>query len=444
MSTLLIHDCSVLHIPADRPEVTILDHQDILVRGGRIEAIQPTGQVDRSHFTQVIEARGMLAAPGLINTHAHTPMVLFRGLAEDVTIDSWFNDYIWRLEHNLIPDDVRLGMLLGLAEMIEAGVTTVAEHYFHMHHAARAVDEAGTRGLLGWATFGSGGMDMLEESADFVRQWHGAADGRIRTLLAPHAPYTCSDEFLNANADLANQLGVGIHIHAAETMDQTRASLDKRGQTPLQVLEQTGIFSVPTILAHVCGALPDDIDLMAKYGAGVAHAPKTYLKLAMDMPPLLDFRRAGIPIGLASDGAVSNNTMNLWESLRLMAMLQKDRAGTPVVMPIAEALYIATRDSARVVGLQDEIGALEAGYLADIVLIDFGGLHHQPLYSIPASLVYNMEQSDVRTVIVNGQVLMRDRRLLTIDKAALIAEARERMPRLSRRDPEQRIQSYNP
>jgi 5-methylthioadenosine/S-adenosylhomocysteine deaminase len=444
VSTLLIHDCSVLHIPSDRPEITILDHQNILVRGSRIEAIQPTGQVDRSQFAQVIDARGMLAAPGLINTHAHTPMVLFRGLAEDVTIDSWFNDYIWRLEHNLIPDDVRLGMLLGLAEMIEAGVTTVAEHYFHMHHAARAVEAAGTRGLLGWATFGSGGMDMLEESADFVREWQGAADGRIRTLLAPHAPYTCSDEFLSANAELADQLGVGIHIHAAETMDQTRASLDKRGQTPLQVLEQTGVFSVPTILAHVCGALPDDIDLMAKYGAGVAHAPKTYLKLAMDMPPLLDFRRAGIPIGLASDGAVSNNTMNLWESLRLMAMLQKDRAGTPVVMPIAEALYIATRDSARVVGLQDEIGALEAGYLADIVLIDFGGLHHQPLHSIPASLVYNMEQSDVRTVIVNGQVLMRDRQLLTIDKAALIAEARERMPRLSRRDPEQRIQSYNP
>jgi 5-methylthioadenosine/S-adenosylhomocysteine deaminase len=143
VSTLLIHDCSVLHIPSDRPEVTILDHQDILVRGSRIEAIQPTGQVDRSQFAQVIDARGMLAAPGLINTHAHTPMVLFRGLAEDVTIDSWFNDYIWRLEHNLIPDDVHLGMLLGLAEMIEAGVTTVAEHYFHMHHAARAVEAGG-------------------------------------------------------------------------------------------------------------------------------------------------------------------------------------------------------------------------------------------------------------------------------------------------------------
>ncbi|MBE0688643.1 MAG: amidohydrolase family protein, partial [Anaerolineae bacterium] len=234
------------------------------------------------------------------------------------------------------------------------------------------------------------------------------------------------------------------HIHVSETMDQTQASVAKRGITPVQVLQETGIFDVPTILAHVCGALPQDITLMAKYRTGIAHAPKTYLKLAMDVAPVIAFREAGIPVGLATDGAVSNNTLNIWESLRLLAMMQKDRAHTPEVMTIPEALHIATGESARVFGLADDLGAVEPGYLADLIVVDLSGVHHQPLHSVTASLVYNVQPADVQTVIVDGKVVMRDRELLTLDEGEIVAQVRASMARLAQRTPDRRIQSYNP
>ena len=444
MARLLVKNCTVLQIDSHRPRVTLLPDHDILIHNNRIEAVQPTGLADPSHFDEVVHANDLVAMPGLINTHAHVPMVLFRGLAEDVPIDRWFNEFIWPLESNLEEEDVYWGMMLGLAEMIRAGVTTVADHYFHMDRVAQAVERAGTRALLGWAIFSSSGEAMIERTADFARERQGAAHGRIRTILAPHSPYTCTDDYLRACAHKAKELGLGIHIHAAETMDQTRASLAKNGRTPIQVLEQTGILDVPTVIAHGCGALPKDIELLSQYEVGIAHAPKTYLKLAMDLTPIRLCQQAGIPVGLATDGAVSNNTLNLWESLRLMAMLQKDRASNPEVMSIPEALYMATRESARVIGMADELGSLESGYLADLILLDLSGLHHQPLHSVTASLIYNTEIHDVHTVIVNGKVIMRDRELLTVDAAEAVAQAHSAMERLAQRQPDRRIQTYNP
>lgn len=442
MADLLVRNCIALQISAD-VRVSVLREQDIVVRGHRIESVQPTGQIDPSHFRTVIEAKGMLAMPGLINTHSHVPMVIFRGLAEDVSIERWFNEFMWPLESNLQPQDVYLGMSLGVAEMIEGGVTTVADHYFYMDEAARAVEQAGTRALLGWAIFGSSGYEMVEKTAEFVARWQNGANGRIRTWMAPHAPYTCDDDYLRACVAKAKALNVGIHIHAAEEMGQTRASQEKRGLTPIQVLEQTGILDVPTIIAHGCGLLPEDIERLKGHIVGVACAPKTYLKLAMGMTPVIALREAGVAVGLATDGAVSNNTLDVWEALRLMAMLQKDRQGSPEVMTIPEALFIATRESARVLGYTD-LGALEPGFLADIILVDLSGLHHQPLHSITASLVYNTRASDVKTVIVDGRVIMRDRELLTVNKTDTVEQVNTAMSRLAQRVPAKRIQVYNP
>lgn len=447
--SLLIRNTTVLKTAAETVLVELLRDHDVLVRGKRIESVQPTGNADPSHFAQVIDGTGLLLMPGFINTHAHVPMVIFRGLAEDVNIDRWFNEFMWPLESNLQAEDVYWGMQLGLAEMIKAGVTTVADHYFHLDRGAAAIEKAGTRALLGWAMFGSQGADALALSERFIREYEGAADGRIRTVMAPHAPYTCDDDFLRACANNAGELGVGIHIHAAETPGQTQASLEKHGLTPIEVLQRTGILDHGTIIAHGCGLTPDDIALLSKSRAGVAHAPKTYLKLAMDMTPVVDLRAAGVPVGLASDGAVSNNTLDLWESMRLMAMLQKDRAKRPEVLPIPEALTIATRGSAKVIeqvspSMGRELGAVEAGYLADLILVDLSGMHHQPLHSTTTSLVYNTMASDVRTVIVDGQIVMRDRQLLTLDEGEIVAQVKASMERLSQRIPNKRIQMYNP
>lgn len=442
MSRLIITNTRVLNV-SQTESISILPAQDILIRDNRIEAVQPTGTADPSHFDTVIDAAGKLTMPGLINTHAHVPMVLWRGLAEDASVDRWFNDLMWPLENNLQPEDIYWGMMLGLIEQIESGVTSVADHYFHLTYAAQAVEKIGARALLGWAMFGSQGLGMVDETARFVADYQGAANGRIRTIMAPHSPYTCDDDFLRASAKAADKLGVGIHIHVSETTGQTIASLRKRGITPIQVLEQTGIFDVPTILAHVLGATPADIHLMSKYPVGIAHAVKTYFKLGMGTAPVLEFLAAGIPVGLASDGAVSNATLNLWETLRWMALAQKERTGIGESMPINQALWVATRGGARVYGQPDSLGAVEPGYLADLILIDLDGTHHQPLYNIPANLVYNLQSPDVRTVIIDGQVVMRDRQLLTIDKAEVFAQIRDRMPRLSVIDPAKRIQTYD-
>lgn len=438
MSNLLLKNVRILQVKTDA--VDTLEAQDILIKGNRIEAIQNTG-VDESHFKQVIDGRGMLAIPGLINTHAHVPMVIFRGLAEDVNITDWFNE-MWQLEANLTPDDVYWGMLLGIAEMIECGVTAVADHYWHMNRAVEAVEKAGTRGLLGWAMFGSHGLEAIEKTAQFVQDYQGAANGRITTIMAPHAPYTCDDDFLRATAKKAQEIGSGIHIHAAENQEQTQSSLAAHGKTPIEILRDTGVLDVPTLLAHLCGATEADLDLLQNYQTGVAHAPKTYLKLAMGFAPITEMRQRGIPVGLATDGAVSNNTMDILESLRLMSMTQKERNGRPEVLPMHEALDIATRGSATIYGMTDNLGALEAGKLADIALVDLSGLHHQPLYNIGATLIYNTRASDVQTVICDGQILMKDRELLTIDKAEVVEQVRLGMARLAEKVPNTRIQVY--
>ena len=441
MYDLIIHNCHVL-----TPTTNIRRNCDIIVNAGQITDIRPTGQTDLTQARELLPGNEQLAMPGLINTHAHVPMVIFRGLAEDVSIERWFNEFMWPLESNLIEEDVYWGMLLGLVEMIEGGVTTVADHYFFMDKAAQAVQEAGTRAALGWAVFGDRGYQALDNTAAFVERWQGQAEGRITTWMAPHAPYTCDDDFLRATVTHAKRLNTGIHIHAAEEMGQTQTSLAKRGLTPIQVLEQTGVFEVPVIIAHGCGMLPEDIDLLQRggYRVGVAHAPKTYLKLGMGLTPVLALRQAGIPVGLATDGAVSNNTLDVWESLRLLAMLQKHEARNPEVLTIPEALHIATQGSAAVLGMADRLGQLTPGYLADIILVDLSGAHHQPLHSFTASLVYNTRASDVQTVIVNGRVIMRDRQLLTLNKAEIIRQVNQSMARLAQRVPEKRIQVYNP
>ncbi len=444
MVDLLIRNVNALQIQGE--VASVLHNQDILVSGNRISALQQSGGLDPSHATTVLDADGQLAMPGFINAHAHVPMVLWRGLGEDVNLESWFNDIIWHLEANLEPEDVFWGMQLGLLEMIEAGITAVSDHYWHMDYAARAVERAGTRALLGQAMFGSNGMGQIEETAAFALRWQNQAGGRIRTILAPHAPYTCDDDFLIASAQQAERIGCGIHIHVAETVEQTQASLAKRGLTPIEVLRDCGIFKVPTILAHAVGATSTDLEILAELAqpAGIAHCPKTYAKLAMGLPNLVEARKMGISIGLGTDGAVSNNTLDLWEAMRLTAMGQKQRTGDAENLSIPQALTIATQESARVYGQGDELGELAEGKLADIILVDLSGTHHLPLNSVTASLVYNARAGDVRTVICDGRIIMREREHLTLDKGEIMGNILPRMERLRRRDNAGGIQRYNP
>lgn len=438
----------IILTPGGAPDsITVLPDHDIAIRGERIDAVLPTGQIDPAGAREVIDASGMLAMPGFINTHCHGPMVLFRGLGEDVSIDKWFNDVIWPLEANLTAEDVFWGAQLALAEMIESGVTTYAEHYFFMDEVARAVDRAGVRANLVWAVFSAGVPDAgekLRQTAAWADRWQGGAGGRITTWIGPHAPYTCDEPFLRAATDMAKSLDVGIHIHVAETRQQVELSLQRYGKTPFGALRDAGVFEVPTIIAHATHPSDDDIRLMAEAGAGVSHCPKTFLKLAAGIAPVIRLRQAGIPVGIGTDGVVSNNTLDVLEQTRLAAMMQKHEQRDAEVLTIAEALNMIWRDGARVLRLDgpEGIGEIAPGKLADMILMRTDGAHMQPLLNVSANLLYSARASDVDTVFCNGKPLMRGRELLTLDKRQIAAEVRTRAERLRQRVPGRRLQTY--
>ncbi|HEY9086811.1 MAG TPA: amidohydrolase [Anaerolineaceae bacterium] len=441
MPNLIVRDCDVLRLEGGRG--VVLEHQDILVAGQFIEAVQPSvPAASPSADVQVIDGRGMLAMPGLMNTHAHVPMVLFRGLAEDVSVVAWFNEYIWPLESSLTPEDVYWGAVLGMAEMIEAGVTSVADHYFFMDEVAQAVSDSGMRGALAWAVFGHEGPEKLDRTSQFVEKWQGQAGGRIVTWLGPHAPYTCPPDFLRLSAQRAKDLGVGIHIHVSETAEQVELSLNQHGITPVRMLAETGVLDVPTILGHCLYPREEDFAILQQAPTGICHAPKTYLKLGMGVGPVRRYRELGIPVGMATDGAVSSNTLDILEQLRLLPLTQKAAALDSTVMPLADVLDVAFHGSAQVLRQPQKLGDLLPGKLADITLIRQDEMGCFPRYDPLATLVYSSSSRDVDTVICNGKVLLQNRKLLTIDKELVKREVSSRLNRLSQRDTSKRIANY--
>lgn len=440
---LVITGCTAL-VHDEDDQIGFLDDAAIVVHDGRIEAVTTTPVVAGLPAAERIDARGQAAVPGLINCHTHTPMVALRGLAEDLPAHEWFNDWIWPIESNLTERVIRLGARLACAEMIRGGVTTFADHYFAMDTVAAVVAESGLRANLGAAFFSSQGPEGREASLEFALRQRGAADGRITTSLAPHAPYTVDDADLAATAEIAREHGLLVHLHAAENRAQTDNSLERHGRTPIEILQRTGLLDVDLLIAHGTGILDRDLPVLAQ-GSGriaVASAPRGYLKFGWDTTPVRALRDIGIPVGLATDGAASNNTLDVWESMALTALVQKSTQRDPAWLTARQALDHATLQSARAVGLGQEIGSLAPGRRADIVLVDLAGPHTQPVHDLAATLVHSARSADVTTTIVDGRVLMRDRRLLTLDVPDIVRELGAELPALIDRSHGKRIQEY--
>lgn len=439
MHRFVIKDCDVLVFKGRIPEIIL--NQEIWVQGNQITGIYPANSHSEPPGYEQILAKGMLAVPGMINTHAHVPMVLFRGAAEDVPLTEWFNDFIFPMESNLTPEDVYWGALLGIAEMIEAGITCVADHYFLMDKVAEAVQTGGMRAHLAWAVFEHEGEQKLYETAKFVERWQGQGNGRIKTWLGPHSPYLCGPKFLRTCAKLATDLDVGVHIHAAETREQVEDSLAQHQQTPIQVLLESGIMERPTILAHCLYPSEDDLKIIADHPVGVGQAPKTYLRAGMGLSDIDQYLAHEIPLGLASDGAASSSTLDLFEQMRLMALTQKLIQGDARKAPLETVLRIAFPGGAEVCR-EPKLGELKPGNLADIVLLRQDRASCIPRLNPLANLVYALGASDVDTVICDGRVLMRDRQLLTINKAEVKQEVEKRLQRLVQRVPGRKVAVY--
>jgi len=438
MGKLIIRNCEVMTFEGQVP--CFIPGQDILIEGNQITAIQPTAALAPSDY-QIIDAAGMLAVPGMVNTHAHVPMVLFRNAGPDVNENDWFNKVIFPLEANLTPEDVYWGAMLGMAEMIAAGITCVADHYFEMDMVAQAVELAGIRANLGWAVFGHQGYSQLDETIRFVERWQGKADGRITTWLAPHSPYLCDPDFLTRCAKEAAQLGVGNHIHVAETAGQITLSLERYGKTPVQILADTGLLDQPAILAHCLYPSDADLDLLVGKEVGIAQAPKTYLAMTMGLADLPKYLEKGIAVGLATDGVVSSSTLDLFEQMRLTALTQKNKAMDAEVMPVNTVLDLAFQGGAKVLR-QPRLGNLKAGNLADVVLLRQDRPAVQPVINKEANLVYSMDARDVDTVICDGKLIYQGGKHLTLDLEEILREVNSRLPRLLKTDLSRKIADY--
>ncbi|MEI5099952.1 amidohydrolase [Streptomyces sp. PmtG] len=441
---LVISGCTALvHDAAER--IGFAEDAAIVVRDGVITEVTTAAAVRDLKAVERLDGRGQAALPGLVNCHTHAPMVALRGIAEDVPVEEWFNDYVWPIESNLGARDVELGARLACAELIRGGVTTFADHYFAMDTVADVVAETGLRALLGQAYFSSQGPEGRQASLDFALRRAGGADGRITTCLAPHAPYTVDESDLAATAELAREHGLPVHLHAAESRAQTEHSLARHGATPLEILRRTGLLDVDVLLAHGTGIVERDAAaLRAATGrVAVASAPRTYLRFAWDTTPVRMLADLGVDVGLATDGAASNSSLDVWESMALTALIQKSATGDPRWLTSRQALHHATLQSARAVGLGDSVGSLAPGRRADIVLVDLTGPRTQPVHDLAATLVHSARAGDVTTTIVDGEVLMRDRELLTVDVAAVAGELAERLPALVERGHGRRVQEYD-
>ena len=376
-----------------------------------------------------IDAAGSVVMPGLINTHTHAPMVLFRGLADDLALMDWLQKYIFPAEAKTVsPEFVRVGTRLAALEMIESGTTTYTDMYYFEDEIARATKAAGLRGVLGETIIQFPAPDAktpaesLARTERFAREF--ASDDLITPAVAPHAMYTLDSDTLKASRALADRLNIPVVLHLAETADEVRTSQEKYKATPTAFLESLNFWGPRTIAAHGVHLTPDDIAILAKRHVGVSHNPESNMKLASGTAPVEALRAAGVAVGLGTDGAASNNDLDMFEAMRQAAFLHKLVAGDPRAIPAPVALEMATIDGARVLGMEKMLGSLEPGKRADLVIVSMASARQTPMYDPVSHLVYVTRGDDVRTTIVNGRVLMRDRNVLTLDARQVLADAR--------------------
>ncbi|MGA2184865.1 MAG: amidohydrolase [Bryobacteraceae bacterium] len=414
------------------PQRRVIENGAVAVRGTRILAVDTRAAIDRQYTApRRLDRPEAVLIPGLIDTHTHAAMSLFRGIADDLTLQDWLEHYIFPAEaRNVTPDFVLWGTRLACLEMMLSGTTTFTDMYYFEDRAAEATKEAGMRCVLGETIIGfpvpdaKTPADALAWTERYIQHYRN--DPLVTPAVAPHALYTNSAETLRAARALANKYSVPLVIHLAETRRENDDCVKQHGARAVPYLASLGVFDGHTVAAHGVWLDQTDMDILRKAGVGIAHCPSSNMKLASGIAPVTQMLAMGIPVGLGPDGpAGSNNDFDLMEEMNLAADLQKVATGDPRSVPAEQALAMATILGARVLGLDKSIGSLEAGKLADMVMVRLDRPHAVPLYNIYSQLVYALKGSDVRDVMVNGRVIVSDANSLTLDSGVIIQKARE-------------------
>ena len=420
MGTLLIRDGRVL-----RPDMTVVD-ADVLVDGSAGEIVEVGPDLSGE---ETLDADGGLVIPGLVNAHTHVAMTLLRGHADDKPLDRWLREDVWPVEAALEPADIEAGAELGVLEMIRSGTTTFADMYFEIDRTAAVVERAGLRAVLGHGAISAGKDDDaaradIEESIETARTFDGAADGRISTAVMPHSLTTVTPDLLSFAAEEAAEAGVPVHYHANETAAEVDPIVEERGRRPLEWARDLGLCREADFLAHGVHLDGEEIDLLAETGTGVVHCPASNMKLASGMAPVQRLLDAGVAVGLGTDGAASNNDLDLFDELRDAAMLGKLAADDASAIAAPDAVRMATAGGAAVLGI--DAGRIEPGAAADLAVVDLDAPHLTPDHDLVSHLAYAVRGSDVRHTVCDGTVLMRDREVLPLDERAVMARAERR------------------
>jgi 5-methylthioadenosine/S-adenosylhomocysteine deaminase len=425
---LLVVHGTVVTMDAQR---RIIDDGAVAVRGDSIAAVGKTAEIESQYEApKIIDAHGGIIMPGLINGHAHAAMSLFRGIADDLSLDEWLNKYIFPAEaRNVTEDFVVWATRLSLLEMLRGGTTTYCDMYYFEDAVARVTKEAGMRGVLAETIIDFPAPDnkttaqAFEYTQKFIDNWK--ADPLITAAVGPHSIYTLSEKTLQDSAALARRNHAPIAIHIAEAPFELQQSREKHGVTPVAYLERIGLLGPDVIGAHCIWVDAADIAILTHFGVGCTHNPSSNMKTAAGVMPVVDMLAAGQAIGLATDGAASNNSQDMFEEMDLAAKLQKIAHRDPRALPAQQVVEMATMGGARALHLEKHIGSLEAGKKADLIVVDTGAPHGRPMYNVYSSLVYAQKAADVKTVVINGKIVMEDRHLLTLNESEILAKAEE-------------------
>ena len=412
-------------------ESRLIEDGAVAIRSERIVAVGRSTEIDAKYSAnRTINAAGKIVMPGLINTHTHVPMCLFRGIADDLVLMEWLQKYIFPAEaKNVNEEFVRWGTKLGCLEMIMGGTTTYVDMYYFEDAISDETSKAGMRGVLGETLIDfpapdnktwDAGMAYMQK---FVARWKG--NTLITPAIAPHAPYTVSTDHLKQAHEFSVKNGVPLVTHIAEDSAEVKTIQERYGSSSVAYLDRIGLLDEHTIAAHMVWPTEEDIKTLARRGVGVGHCPQSNMKLAAGVAPVPAMIKAGVAVGLGTDGAASNNDVDMWEEIDTAAKLHKLNSKDPTALNAREALEMATIRGARAIHQEKEIGSLESGKRADLILVDMTAVHQTPLYNVYSQLVYATKASDVQTVMINGRLVMENRRVLTIDQRAVLAKANQ-------------------
>lgn len=419
---LIIHDAMIITMNS---EYKVYVDGAIVIDKDRILAIGNTSEIiDKYDAREIIDGSGKLIMPGLINTHTHVPMTIFRGYADDMPLHEWLYDYIFPVESEFVnAENVTLGTKLAMAEMLRSGTTTFNDMYYHIEDIANVVDQVGMRAVLSESVIDFPApnsptpQEGLKTAEELIKKW--SSHPRITISVSAHSPYSCSADLLRSAKALADKYNVPFNIHVAETRKEYDQTQNDFGLTPVGYLDQLGILDKNVIAAHGVHVTPDDIQILADRGVSVAHNPECNMKLASGVAPVPELMKAGVKVGLGTDGVASNNDLDLFDEMNTAAILHKLNSKDPTVLDAQTVVEMATMGGARVLGMESEIGSLEAGKKADMILMDMLQPHAHPIYNIYSLLVYSMKGADVESVIIDGKFVMRDRKILNMDEKSL-------------------------